>query len=72
MACPLALDSPALAANVSSQSANAPDYDDRLFRNEELRLRREREHVAKLRADNTEGLNHLIQQQTDRIHGNRR
>ncbi|KAG9086848.1 hypothetical protein FRC06_002860, partial [Ceratobasidium sp. 370] len=48
--------------------ADAHDYDDRLLRDEELRLRRERERIAKLRADNTEWLNHLIKQETDRIH----
>ncbi|KAG8714977.1 hypothetical protein FRC08_011169 [Ceratobasidium sp. 394] len=50
------------------RSADAHDYDDRLFRDEELRLRRERERVTKLRADNSEWLNHLIKQETDRIH----
>ncbi|KAG8723163.1 hypothetical protein FRC09_004502 [Ceratobasidium sp. 395] len=50
------------------RQANAPDYDDRLLRDEEFRLRRERERVAKLRADNHEWLQHLIKQETDRIH----
>ncbi|KAG9119269.1 hypothetical protein FRC07_005773 [Ceratobasidium sp. 392] len=48
--------------------SNAHDYDDRLIRDEELRLRRERERVTKLRADNHEWLQHLIKQETDRIH----
>ncbi|QRV82121.1 hypothetical protein RhiJN_10136 [Ceratobasidium sp. AG-Ba] len=51
-----------------SHRADAADYDNRLLHDEGERLQRERERIAKLRADNGEWLSHLIKQETDRIH----
>ncbi|KAG8793025.1 hypothetical protein FRC12_004106 [Ceratobasidium sp. 428] len=50
------------------RQANASDHGDRLLRDEEFRLRRERERVAKLRADNHERLQRRIKKETDRIY----
>lgn len=44
------------------------EYDPRLLSDEEVRIQRQRQHLAKLRADNAQWLSHLIKQETDRIH----
>ncbi|KAJ1301989.1 hypothetical protein OPQ81_000824 [Rhizoctonia solani] len=58
----------ALKLKQARRSRDDPEYDERLLADEERRVERERSRVAKLRADNTEWLSHLIKQETDRIH----
>ncbi|CAE6453929.1 unnamed protein product [Rhizoctonia solani] len=58
----------ALARRKARRSREDPEYDERLLADEERRVHLERNRVAKLRADNTEWLSHLIKQETDRIH----
>ncbi|CAE6417471.1 unnamed protein product [Rhizoctonia solani] len=58
----------ALAQRQSRRSRDDAEYDERLLADEERRVHLERNRVAKLKADNTEWLSHLIKQETDRIH----
>ncbi|KAH7345576.1 hypothetical protein B0J17DRAFT_43308 [Rhizoctonia solani] len=58
----------ALVQRRARRSREDAEYDERLLADEERRVQHERTRVAKLRADNTEWLSHLIKQETDRIH----
>ncbi|CAE6409148.1 unnamed protein product [Rhizoctonia solani] len=58
----------ALARRRGRRTREDAEYDERLLADEEHRVQLERNRVAKLRADNTEWLSHLIKQETDRIH----
>lgn len=58
----------ALAQHKARAGYDAPEHERRLVADEERRVAREREHVAKLRTVNNEWLSHLIKQETDRIH----
>ncbi|KAG8711490.1 hypothetical protein FRC11_002670 [Ceratobasidium sp. 423] len=58
----------ALTHRQSRRSRDDAEYDERLLADEERRVQLERTRVAKLRADNSEWLSHLIKQETDRIH----